>query len=213
MPTTVTLHISIFRMKTGSAGPIGNYITAATQLLQRYNMRLDVHPADLQPIEIDFVWTVDADAGHDAEDSDAAKVRYHASLAFDDQATPLRFPVIMWPVSQSDKGGKQHGVTEVNFDNVAGQGRKTVDGVTWLPYTIINSASRDLDDLALVHEMGHGALCRHPGDGPDRDNVASSDLANIMRTPDSTLPVRSTINKKQMRAIANAYFASPRIAF
>jgi hypothetical protein len=216
MPTVVTLYISIFRMKTGTEGALQDYITAATQLLQRYNMRLDVHPPDRRPIEIDFVWQYDADSGQDAQDSDAVKIRQKASQAFDDRAAPARFPVIMWPMKQSGKGGIEYGCTQAELGNAAGQGRKTVNGATWLPYTVLNSSVRDYDGLAMLHEMGHGALCWHPGENPrDAQNVDRADATNLMWYPDSAhpRPPRSTINKKQMHAFANAYFAVPRLTF
>jgi hypothetical protein len=210
VPNPITLNISIFVVKGTPQGPLQDYLDAATQRLQRYGFSLDIHPSSKIPIEIDYVGKVGPKLGPDDEDTEAAKARQKAAEAFNDQAAPLRFPVIMAPISQADHGDEERGITQVDYASTSGDGRKTVNGVTWLPYAIVDSAKKDSDSGALFHEMGHGALLRHPGDGPDPSNVSTSDMSNLMRAPLPGSPVRVTLNKKQVRAFANCYFATPR---
>ncbi|MGH9742641.1 MAG: hypothetical protein ACRD51_09850 [Candidatus Acidiferrum sp.] len=208
VPHPITLNISIFVVKGTSQGPLQDYLDAAAQRLLRYGFTLDIHPANKVPMEIDYVGQLGPKFGPDNEDTECEKAREKAAAAFNDQANPLRFPIIMGPINQADHGDEERGITQVEYAHP--DGRKTVNGVTWLPFSIVDSAKKDSDSGALFHEMSHGALNRHPGDGPDPNNVSPSDLSNIMRAPLPGAPVRVTLNKKQVRAFANCYFATPR---
>jgi hypothetical protein len=210
VPIPVTLNVSIFMVKGTPQGPLQDYLGAAVQRLLRYGFSLNIHPSNRVPIEIDYVGKIGPKLGQDDEDTEAAKAREKAAAAFNDQANPLRFPIIMAPINQGDRGDEERGITQVDFNQNSLDGRKTVNGVTWLPYAIVDSAKKDTDAGALLHEMGHGALLRHPSDGPDPNNVASSDLSNFMRASLPGSPTRVTLNKKQIRAFAKCYFATPR---
>jgi hypothetical protein len=209
VPNPVTLNISIFVVKGTPAGPLADYLDAATQRLQRYGFSLNIHPPSKTPIEIDYVGKIGPKLGPDDEDTECGKARKKAADAFNDQANPLRFPIIMAPINQADHGDEERGITQVDY--TAQDGQKNINGVTWLPFAVVDSAKKDADSGALLHEMCHGALNRHPKDGPDPNNVADSDLSNIMRISDPNAPVRVTLNKKQVRALAKCYFATPRI--
>ncbi|HUJ93467.1 MAG TPA: hypothetical protein VLW46_00730 [Candidatus Bathyarchaeia archaeon] len=210
VPNPITLNISIFVVKGTSQGPLQDYLDAAVQRLQHYGFALNIHPASRTPIEIAYVGKIGPKFGADDEDTECGKARGKAADAFNDQANPLRFPIIMAPINQADRGDEQRGITQVDYTMLGLDGRKTISGVTWLPFTIVDSDKKDADSGALFHEMCHGALLRHPGEGPDPDNVATSDLANIMRAPSQNGPARTVLNKKQVRALAKCYFATPR---
>lgn len=213
VPAAVTLSISIFRAKSATQGQLPALISKARELLQKYGFSLDVHPADGNPTVIDFdgSYKVSLTNDTDFEDGEAAGIRQKAAEAFDDRANPVRLPVIMVDIEQNPKAvSAVTGRTLVDYGSSAGDGRKTVNGVTWLPYTLLDAKANVTDAATLIHEMGHGALLKHWQD--DNNGIDLSDTTNIMFFPNSQGGlIRSTINKKQVRAFAKCYYGNPKI--
>ncbi|MGC2530242.1 MAG: hypothetical protein WA639_21045 [Candidatus Acidiferrum sp.] len=213
VPAAVTLSISIFRAKSATQGQLPALISKARELLQKYGFTLDVYPADGNPTVIDFdgTYKVSQTGDTDFEDAEATTIRQKAAEAFDDRANPVRLPVIMVNIEQNPKADSAvTGRTLVDFSSAAGDGRKTVNGATWLPYTLLDARASVSDAVTLLHEMGHGALLRHWND--DHDGIDLSDTMNIMFFPNSQGGlIRSTINKKQVRAFARCYYGNPKL--
>lgn len=195
----VKLNITLFQVAfVKTSPPVQRWIKTAEIILAPHNVSLDVHPGDGQPIKLNY------NGGPLSAEFQYGEIRRAAHEAFDDKANPMRLPIIICEFG-SGAGREAAGVTKVNHNNIP-DGRVTLeDGVTWLPFVLIDANGDIPDFCTLVHEIAHAAVLKHDSAGNDVFNILNVDSA------DRTRFARRNINKFQLRNLAKAYFARPKL--
>jgi hypothetical protein len=197
----VVLHVTLFKVKfvKDADVPLSAWIGTAEQVLAAHNITLNFHPSNKVPIPLDY------NGGPINLQTQVAEVRQSAHLAFQDRAAPPRLPLIMCEFSAAVRSGTA-GDTKINQANPPDGRVQLVDGVTWLPFVLLPSGDPIADNATMVHEIAHACLLEHSSSGGDNLNILDDNTAL-----DRTQYVRRRVNKFQIRRMAKAYFALPKV--
>jgi len=171
----------------------GEYMAQAKAFFSARNLVLDQSDA---PGTLPFEGIVNIE-----DEGVLARIR---QLAHEMVYEPGRLPVIFCPfpppvlVPNTTLVNVTYGVTTPWPDK--GLKYFTYNGVSWLPFVLINTTVRDDDDMVLCHEMGHAAGLSH-----NKVQVYGEQTHNVMYEE----PTRDKIHCCQIAALARAYFAEP----
>jgi hypothetical protein len=193
------LHVALFEVRPTKHGSVSfsKWISTAESILRPHNIALDIYPANKVPMEINH--TLDGGGLYSGEQ--AADIRRLAHRIYDDQASPMRLPIIV----ADYHGGLQamaEGFTQVAFANKPDGKIVLHDGTTWLPFVIIDSANAQPTGHSTVflHEICHCAMVQHE---------SAADPKNVMLAADQG--ITGTVNKLQIRQLTRCYFAQPKL--
>lgn len=198
MPAT-KLFVTLFRTQFVNNLPMQDFFTAADRVLRPHGFELDILPADKNPFVIDF------NGGPINTELDALDLRQSAARKFTDNGNPPRLPIIFCNFQKAFEG-EAVGVTFVNSRNPPDGTKTFPDGTTFLPFCAIDGAPGAAFATTFVHEIGHAALLEHENASTD-----TTDVMHVAKTDERTNP-RSKWNGLEIRALAGAYFARPRVA-
>ncbi|MEO8131332.1 MAG: hypothetical protein ABJF23_18360 [Bryobacteraceae bacterium] len=197
----VVLHVTLFKVVfvKNKDVPLTDWIAKADSVLAKHNFSINYHPTTKVPIPLNY------NGGKLNLQTDIAELRQVAHTAFQDNAAPPRLPIIICEFSDALRRGTA-GETEINQKNPPNGRVQLADGTTWLPFVLLPSGDPVADNATMVHEMAHACLLGHETSGGDNLNILD-DTPSIDRTKFS----RNRINKYQVREMAKAYFALPKI--
>ncbi|NOQ15871.1 MAG: hypothetical protein GQ581_02320 [Methyloprofundus sp.] len=176
-PTRRKLRCCLFWTSNTQKKDASKYVTAADELLTDHNLILDVCPSDAKKTAartIQFNELVDI--------SHYEELR---QLVHQNHYDEGRIPVIFCRFAGS-LGGESHdtGVTVKTLED-------------WLPFILINDDKQIMDDLTLLHEMGHASNCGH---------MKTSDNLDVHNFMAYAPPKRKGILRKQVIKLARSYF-------
>lgn len=197
----VVLHVTLFKVVfvKDADVPLIDWISKAETVLARHNVSLDFHPSTKVPIPLQF------NGGKLNLGTDIAELRQAAHRTFQDNAAPPRLPIIICEFSAALRQGTA-GETQINRKNSPNGRVELADGTTWLPFVLLPAGDPVADNATMVHEIAHACMLGHNSSGGDNLNILD-DTPSIDRTKFS----RSRINKFQIREMAKAYFALPKV--
>ena len=197
----VVLHVTLLKVVfvKDADVPLADWIAKAESVLASHNFSLNYHPPTKVPIPLPY------NGGKLNLQTDIAELRQVAHRAFQDNAAPPRLPIIICDFSDAVRRGTA-GQTEINFKNPPDGRVQLADGTTWLPFVLLPSGDPVADNATMVHEIAHACMLGHESSGGDNLNILD-DTPSIDRTKFS----RNRINKFQVREMAKAYFALPKV--
>jgi hypothetical protein len=197
----VVLHVTLFKVVfvKDSDVPLNAWIGAAEQVLAAHNMTLDIHPPNRIPMPLKY------NGGPINLQTDVAELRQKAHEAFQDNAAPPRLPIIICEFSKALRSGTA-GETKIDQDKPPDGRVQLADGVTWLPFVMLPSGDPVADNATMVHEIAHASLLKHESCGGDNLNILNDNTSL-----DRSQYVRRRLNKFQIRNMAKAYFALPKM--
>jgi len=198
MPAT-KLFITLFRTQFVDNLPMQDFFAAAERVLKPHGFELDALPADKNPFVIDY------NGGPINTELDASDLRQSASRKFTDNGNPPRLPIIFCKFNKAFEG-EAVGVTFVNTRNPPDGVKTMADGSNWLPFCCVDGAPGAAFATTMVHEIGHAALLEH-----ENADTNTEDVMHVHK-PDEKQNPRSKFNGLEVRALAGAYFARPRVA-
>ncbi len=176
-PSKRKLQCCLFWTSNTKKNSAKTYINAANSLLTDHNLILDICPENAKKTTertIEFNELVDISHYEELRNLVHRNHRHNG-----------RIPIIFCRFAGS-LGGESHdtGMT-INIEH-------------WLPFILINDDKEIMDNLTLLHEIGHASNCEHVNSG---NNAA---VHNFMDYPP---PKRVGILKKQVIKLARSYFA------
>lgn len=181
-PGNKKVRVTFFWTNLTKSDPAAKMVKASRKMLQEHGIGLDVYPFDRKkakhPHTLIYPYEV-------TTRDDVKKLRQLAHEAFDDQKTKdkkQRIPIIFCNYRTSG-------------DHTLGETFKLSN---WLPFCLINVKVPSKDGLTLLHEIGHAAGLKCEKYRPGKDSIQ-----NIMHYG---APKRTDMNKKQVLAVARAYF-------
>jgi hypothetical protein len=197
----VVLHVTLMKVASlkDSDFPLADWLKAAETILLQYNITLSYHPINKIPLPIPY------NGGPMNLQTDIADIRQAAHKAFQDNGAPPRLPIILCEFSKSYRTGTA-GDTRINQDNPPDGRTQLADGTIWLPFVLLPSGDPVPDNATLVHEVAHASMLKHDSGGGDNLNILDDNTAL-----DRKQYVRRKINKFQIRKMARAYFALPKL--
>jgi hypothetical protein len=197
----VVLHVSLFKVVfvKDADVPLSAWMSTAESVLAQHNITLDYHPATKVPIPLNY------NGGALNLQTQIAELRQSAHLAFRDNGAPPRLPIILCEFSSAFRSGTA-GEAKINQDNPPDGRIQLADGVTWLPFVLLPSGDPIADNATMVHEIAHACMLKHESSGGDNLNILDDNSAL-----DRKQYVRRRINKFQIRKMARAYFALPKL--
>ena len=197
----VVLHVTLFQVVfvKDADVPLTDWISKTDSVLARHNISVNYHPATKVPIPLPY------NGGKLNLGTDIAELRQVAHRTFQDPAAPPRLPIIICQFSDALRSGTA-GETEINRKNLPDGRLELADGTTWLPFVLLPSGDPVADNATMVHEMAHACMLGHDSSAGDNLNILD-DTSSIDRSKFS----RNRINKFQIRAMAKAYFALPKV--
>ena len=163
-------------------------ITATNKFLKNQKITVDAYPAK-GALEIDYSETIVESASTQKGKEQRNLIRWYAHMVYPNGNG--RLPII---ICRLQKG--------------AGEAPGSLGlASNWLPYVLVDAVNCNKDGLTMLHEIGHCAGLRHPGDDPkipaqDEDNLMSYGGNGAFFDP---LP-RSVLQDYQLKAIKNSYF-------
>lgn len=197
----VVLHVTLFKVVfvKDADVPLTAWISKAESVLAQHNFSLSIHPDTKIPIPLPF------NGGKLNLGTDIAELRAVAHRTFQDSAAPPRLPIIICEFSNALRQGTA-GETQINRANPPDGRVVLADDTTWLPFVLLPSGDPVADNATMVHEIMHACMLGH--------NTAAGDNLNILddtKNIDRSLFSRGRINKFQIREMAKAYFALPKV--
>ncbi len=153
-PKAVTIKVTMFWTKSaGTPSHIPNYRTTAKSALGAHNLTLDILEPEKKILDYN---------GAARTDEEINEIRGLAEIAFPTSKGAGRLPVIVCPFVQifPNQGVSTFGDFGMTKVSQTG-GSVVIDGVTWLPFVMINSLANSADNITLVHEIGHAAGLKH----------------------------------------------------